>query len=189
LGRKTASAGVDEKGLLMQFKQISEYVAEGRLKVETLADSCRLVPEKLSHDPASAVAALSDWKTKGINPFGQQQELQLNLYQEAESFGFATCIFLMKTMKNGIVIRYVLRIAYALTTAGHGRQPLSHGNIRAGIYPVVLIKMEVKPSLKCWSLLSPICVTDGLKPFGEWLQGSIQGFVREASVDIFMYRK
>jgi hypothetical protein len=128
-----------EKGLLMQFKQISEYVAEGRLKVETLADSADWFRKSYPMTPASAVAALSDWKTEGHKSIWfSNRNYRLNLYQEAGKLWIRD----MHIFDENYEERYLggkckeNSLCFDNLPVMDGNR-WSHGNIRAGIYPVV----------------------------------------------------
>lgn len=131
-----------EKGLVMQFKQIAQFVAEGRLQVLTLAASADWFKKSYTMTPASAVTALSDWKEEGHRSIWySNRNYRLNLYQEKGKLWFRD----MHLFNEDYEERYLDgkceedSFCFDNLPVMDGNR-WSYGRVRAGIYPVVFDK-------------------------------------------------
>ncbi len=176
-----------EKGLVMQFEQISAYVTEGRLQVLTLADSAGWFKKSYTMTPASAIAALSDWKGEGRgSTWYNSRNYRLNLYQEEGKLWFRD----MHLFNEDYEERYLDRkceessLCYDNLPVMDGNR-WSCGKLRAGVYPVVFDKAGSKTFPK---ITEPVVTDLGNGQLeAVWRTasgGELKVLCREASIDI-----
>ncbi len=129
-----------EKGLLFQFEQISEFAAQGKIKVETLADSADWFRKKYPTTPASVVAALSDWKDDGHRSIWYNSRYyRINLYQEAEKLWIRDLhIFNENYEERYLANKCAMDRLYFDNLPVIDGNRWSHGKTRAGLYPVII---------------------------------------------------
>ncbi|MBT9139245.1 MAG: hypothetical protein DDT31_01827 [Syntrophomonadaceae bacterium] len=138
------------KGLTDQVKLISEKAEKGELKVETLRDSGKWFKSQYEVTPASAVAALSDWKNLGHRSVWHYSRFyRINLFWEGSRAWYSEGV--LKFWIRDIHLfdeSYPERYHSEICTGNsfiYDNLPVMDGNrwsdgsVRAGIYPVEIL--------------------------------------------------
>ena len=130
-----------EAGLTDQMRLIAQMEEAGNLRVETLGNSGKWYRENYKLTPASAVAALSDWKGEGRKSVWYNNRFyRMNLYQE----GNHAWVRDLQIFDEGYEERYLNDackeefLAYDNLPAVDGNR-WSSGMARAGLYPVQIL--------------------------------------------------
>ncbi|WMJ85845.1 hypothetical protein [Anaerocolumna sp. MB42-C2] len=176
------------KGLSMQLKLVSEYLAQGKIRVETLSDSAQWFRQNFKVTPASSIAAVSDWKKEGHRSIWySSRNYRLNLYQE---FG-QLWVRDMHVFNEKYEERY-LKNKCDISSFHYDNLPVmdgnrwSHGRTRAGIYPVIFGENGTITSLE---VLEPEVTDMGgglLRISWEMVQGGeFEVLCREESIDVY----
>ncbi len=126
-----------QKGLTYQFEQIAKLEKEGKITVETLADSGRWFKQSFKNTPATTIVAENDWRHEGHKSIWYNcMNYRLNLYHENDLF-WVRDIYLFsekyeeryfkETCKTDFLVFDNLPFVDGNRFSGNG--------IRAGLYP------------------------------------------------------
>ncbi len=130
--------GSMSKGLTLQFAIIARKVAEKKISVQTLAESGEWYRSHYAVTPASAIAAMSDWKNEGHKSVWYCSRFyRVNIFWEKDRFWIRDIYLFDEACEE----RY-LHEKCTSPCCVYDNLPVMDGNrwsgnnIRAGIYPV-----------------------------------------------------